>query len=263
LGVPDDAAIGDNMPRSFAVLTCALLILISTSVGQQASPAKKERSQPQPTPQDDITKHSFEALIRERDSLSDEIGTISTDLMYVNDAITKRGELKTAKQEKRPQKAIKAIADGLNSDMGFAHLAPAATPDSLEAELSDKKQLQQVKQERKNGIDAELERRANVVGPQQTFKLEMSIIFAVLVAAVIAGFFTIAFQDERVRHQIFAGQAGIQFVTLFSLVIAIILFGIIEILEGRELAALLGGLSGYILGRSTTRMATRAAPRAA
>lgn len=52
-------------------------------------------------------------------------------------------------------------------------------------------------------------------------------------------------------RQIFAGQAGIQFVTLFSLVIAIILFGIITILEGKELAALLGGLSGYILGRAT------------
>ncbi len=40
------------------------------------------------------------------------------------------------------------------------------------------------------------------------------------------------------------GQSGIQFLTLFSLVIAIILFGI----KGKELAALLGGLSGYIFG---------------
>jgi presenilin-like A22 family membrane protease len=46
-------------------------------------------------------------------------------------------------------------------------------------------------------------------------------------------------------------QSGIQFLTLFSLVIAIILFGITDILEGKELAALLGGLSGYILGRVT------------
>jgi hypothetical protein len=44
--------------------------------------------------------------------------------------------------------------------------------------------------------------------------------------------------------------AGLQFITLFSLIIAIILFGVMNILEGRELAALLGGLSGYILGRS-------------
>ena len=47
-------------------------------------------------------------------------------------------------------------------------------------------------------------------------------------------------------------RLGIQFITLFALVIAIILFGITGILEGKELSALLGGLSGYILGRSTT-----------
>jgi hypothetical protein len=80
----------------------------------------------------------------------------------------------------------------------------------------------------------------------------MSATFAALVGLVIIGFFIIAWGDERVRQAIFSGTAGIQFVTLFSLVIAIILFGIIEILEGKELAALLGGLSGYILGRATS-----------
>jgi hypothetical protein len=87
--------------------------------------------------------------------------------------------------------------------------------------------------------------------PRQRFKLLMSATFAALVGLVIIGFFYIAWGDERVRQAIFSGTAGIQFVTLFSLVIAIILFGIIEILEGKELAALLGGLSGYILGRAT------------
>jgi hypothetical protein len=83
------------------------------------------------------------------------------------------------------------------------------------------------------------------------FKFYMSAIFAALVAVVIAGFFFIAYMDQSVRAAIFSGGAGIQFVTLFSLVIAIILFGIVGILEGKELAALLGGLSGYILGRGT------------
>jgi hypothetical protein len=36
---------------------------------------------------------------------------------------------------------------------------------------------------------------------------------------------------------------------MFAIVIAVILFGIINILESKELSALLGGLSGYILGR--------------
>lgn len=77
-------------------------------------------------------------------------------------------------------------------------------------------------------------------------------IFAVLVGLVIFGFFAIAFLSEPVRNAIFAGDSGIQFVTMFSLVIAIILFGILGILQGKELAALLGGLSGYILGRGST-----------
>src|SRR5207247_2857890 len=57
------------------------------------------------------------------------------------------------------------------------------------------------------------------------------------------------------RRAIFAGQTGIQFLTLFSIVIAIILFGITGILADKELAALLGGISGYILGRSSTASA--------
>jgi len=63
------------------------------------------------------------------------------------------------------------------------------------------------------------------------------------------GFFVIATKEKTIRDLIFSNDSGLQFVTLFSLIIAIILFGVIGVLEGRELAALLGGLSGYILGR--------------
>jgi hypothetical protein len=51
-------------------------------------------------------------------------------------------------------------------------------------------------------------------------------------------------------REIFRNDRGLQFITLFSLVIAITMFGLLNILEGKELSALLGGLSGYILGRS-------------
>ena len=78
-----------------------------------------------------------------------------------------------------------------------------------------------------------------------------TLVFAVLVGGVIIGFFGIALRSQSVRDAIFTGESGIQFVTMFSLVIAIILFGVLKILEGRELAALLGGLSGYILGRGS------------
>ncbi|HXI25403.1 MAG TPA: Ig-like domain-containing protein [Pyrinomonadaceae bacterium] len=92
--------------------------------------------------------------------------------------------------------------------------------------------------------------------PDQTFRLWMSLLFGLLIAAVIVSFFVLAFRDEVMRRAIFSGETGIQFLTLFSLVIAIILFGITSILESKELSALLGGLSGYILGRTARQAAT-------
>ena len=84
---------------------------------------------------------------------------------------------------------------------------------------------------------------------ENEFKLWVTIAFTSLVGLVILGFFIVSSGDREVRRAIFSSQSGIQFITLFSLVIAIILFGITEILGAKELAALLGGISGYILGR--------------
>ncbi len=72
---------------------------------------------------------------------------------------------------------------------------------------------------------------------EQDFKTLIAVVFACLVGIVILGFFYIARLDETVRQAIFSGESGIQFITLFSLVIAIILFGITGILEDKELAA--------------------------
>lgn len=83
-----------------------------------------------------------------------------------------------------------------------------------------------------------------------SFKLRMSIAFSALVGIVIVGFFGIAWSNDEIKKTIFANDAGIQFITVFSIVIAVILFGIIGVLESKELSALLGGLSGYILGKS-------------
>jgi hypothetical protein len=90
---------------------------------------------------------------------------------------------------------------------------------------------------------------ASIYTPEQEFKRTMSITFAALIGLVILGFFLLSYVDPTIRRAIFSGETGIQFLTLFSLVIAIILFGITSILQDKELAALLGGLSGYILGR--------------
>ena len=82
------------------------------------------------------------------------------------------------------------------------------------------------------------------------FKFRMSITFSILVGIVIVGFFVIAWSNDEVKKTIFANESGIQFITMFAIVIAVILFGIIGVLESKELSALLGGLSGYILGKS-------------
>lgn len=83
-----------------------------------------------------------------------------------------------------------------------------------------------------------------------SFKLKMSLAFSILVGVVIVGFFIIAWSNEEIKKTIFSNESGIQFITMFAIVIAVILFGIIGVLESKELSALLGGLSGYILGKS-------------
>ncbi len=83
----------------------------------------------------------------------------------------------------------------------------------------------------------------------QSFKSEVSLYFTAIVGLMILSFFGLLFFDPSIRATIFSSPSAIQFITLFSLVIAIILFGITGILESKELSALLGGLSGYILGR--------------
>lgn len=82
------------------------------------------------------------------------------------------------------------------------------------------------------------------------FRLIIAGAFAALVGLLICGFFFVTRRDPSVKEAFLSNDRGLQFVTLFSLVIAIILFGIMNVLEGKELSALLGGLSGYILGRS-------------
>jgi len=51
--------------------------------------------------------------------------------------------------------------------------------------------------------------------------------------------------------KIIISDGGLQFVLIFVLMTAIIFFGLFKILEGKELAAILAGISGYILGRGS------------
>jgi hypothetical protein len=102
-----------------------------------------------------------------------------------------------------------------------------------------------------SGIGAKVTELNNTSYVNQNFKKQISWSFAFLVGLVIVGFFIVAYKDEKVRKSIFSGDAGLQFITIFSIIIAIILFGITEVLGGKEISALIGGISGYILGRSS------------
>jgi hypothetical protein len=238
------------MPRimlKLGALGVTAMVLAPLVSGQAQTPDTNAPAKAPATVVEDPKTSTFEALISERDSLSQQISDSTSRLFWINDAIAKRSERKKLLDE---HKSTDQIDKDIASSLGSGGVAGIPL-EQLETHARQEQASQEEKQKRRAIIDTELARRADLEQPKQLFKLQMSGVFAALVGIVIVGFFTVAFRDEQVRREIFAGQAGIQFVTLFSLVIAIILFGIIGVLEGKELAALLGGLSGYILGRST------------
>lgn len=151
------------------------------------------------------------------------------------DDLQNKGTNRTAEEERLYQTLLSQTQDAI----------------ALEALNGQLSQTRDELEKRRDFLQCIQHRLSSIYSPEQSFKLTMSIAFAALIGLVIAGFFWLSNKDESMRRAIFSGQAGMQFLTLFSIVIAIILFGITSILESKELAALLGGLSGYILGRSS------------
>ncbi|MCW3122370.1 MAG: hypothetical protein JWQ38_1862 [Flavipsychrobacter sp.] len=83
------------------------------------------------------------------------------------------------------------------------------------------------------------------------FRLWITCIFSCCVGGLLLFFFVFIGRNSEttlVKDFLSTGN-GLQFITLFCLIIAIILFGVLGVLEGRELAAILSGISGYILGK--------------
>lgn len=137
----------------------------------------------------------------------------------------------------REESKISSLEKNIKELGGSAHLQ--RTLSEKRAELATKRELAR----------AVHKKLLTLIGPEQQYKRDLSIGFTILIGLVILLFFFVVMRDNEVRRKIFSGQVGIQFLTLFSLVIAIILFGMTGVLEGKELAALLGGISGYILGK--------------
>ncbi|MFN7675899.1 hypothetical protein [Flavobacterium sp.] len=84
----------------------------------------------------------------------------------------------------------------------------------------------------------------------QEFRKTISIYFTILIGILLVIFFLIVYlkSDNTLSKELLSGY-GLQFITLFVLIIAVILFGILGILESSELSAILSGISGYILGK--------------
>ncbi|MEM8575697.1 MAG: hypothetical protein AAGF48_13820 [Pseudomonadota bacterium] len=170
---------------------------------------------------------------------------------FVGTLATINAEIERLTQAVERQIAIDARSSGDPEQLKAELEHLLSSRNSLEQNLKRATEELQVSILRQTRVENDINDLFIPRSAENSFKLWMSFAFALLVGLVIWKFFQITHADESVRRVVFSAEAGIQFVTLFSLVIAIILFGITGILEGKELAALLGGISGYILGRST------------
>lgn len=129
--------------------------------------------------------------------------------------------------------------------------AELARADQLDQSIEASRALVVRKKSEVFEIERKIDEAINIHLRILSYRIVLSGVFALLIFALMWAFFKVTHQDAAVRQAVFSAQSGIQFLTLFCLVIAIFIFGIAGILEGKELSALLGGLSGYILGRVT------------
>lgn len=90
----------------------------------------------------------------------------------------------------------------------------------------------------------------NVEKGNQDYKAKISLYYAVIIFALILISFLFLFKKSspEIGNDFLNGN-GLQFIALFAIIISTILFGILGILEGKELAAILSGIAGFILGK--------------
>jgi hypothetical protein len=244
-------------PVRFSLLVPILVIVPSLcSAATTPPPPTPTLGRPSPVPTSELPDN-FLGLRDKREALEKEIPKLRADIDDLTAKLKERRRLQRALDDYHRQRDA---AKGNAPAQAFferqirqvnASLADFDSEDSLLTQIATKEALLETDTSEKSRVEIGMSQLIDIEKPRQDFKKTMSITFAVLVGLVIVGFFVVATADEVVRREIFGAQSGIQFLTLFSLVIAIILFGITGVLEGKELAALLGGLSGYILGRVT------------
>jgi hypothetical protein len=242
---------------------CACTITVPGQTAQPTMPPSTE------TRNTDLTSvKDFRPLFAERDELIEQLRKLDQE---VDDLQTKIRDLRPADVLERDLEKAKSDLDKLEKR--------AATPPTPEQQnridvqarnvvqisenletmktskpiLDANKADQAKKRARLRDVEQRIASLFDATRDVNQFRLYATITFGVLVFIVVSGFYLIAWNKQGVAQTIFAGELGMQFITLFLIVIAIILFGIMGTLEGKELSALLGGLSGYILGRAGTK----------
>ena len=158
------------------------------------------------------------------------------DLKERLDRVTKDQDSIKGRIARADEEVAKAKLDISGADTGLKRAADKLTSGRADLSL----------------VEQTIDYALNVEASRLKWRTVIAAMFCTVLVFLIWWFFKIAQADDVVRRAVFSAHAGIQFLTLFCLVISIVLFGVAGILEGKELSALLGGLSGYILGRVTT-----------
>ena len=111
------------------------------------------------------------------------------------------------------------------------------------------KNLENVSKDRDAAVKA-IQRIYNVEKGDQEYKTTISLYYAIIIFVLILISFYFLFRKStpNIGNDFLNGN-GLQFIALFAIIISTILFGILGILEGKELAAILSGIAGFILGR--------------
>jgi hypothetical protein len=212
---------------------------------------------PQPAHEDAMFP-SLEEVARlqnRRTDLVNELGGLQTQQAQKAELLKKRRSLDDAQAQLKEalRRNDKQTAAYLEDQIRYFNLAnqwsDLNTAPILSTELDSLTKDIEAKTTELRNVELKLNRLTNIALVLQDFKTKISWAVALVVLVVYIAFMIIAYRDEVVRRRVFDAGSALQFLTLFLLIIAIILFGVTGILEGKELSALLGGLSGYILGR--------------
>lgn len=112
--------------------------------------------------------------------------------------------------------------------------------------------LEAIDRDRQSAV-RQIQKVLDVEHSNWVFKNWIGGISAAIIVMLVCAFFYFIFKGGSPElSKLFLSGNGIQFITLFAIIISTLMFGILGVLEGRELAAILSGIAGFILGKGIT-----------